>query len=62
MTFIYRAPRLVKATDITFDPAALSVDHCGLFRAPLHLAASFMPSMAVLIASATIADEYRYQW
>lgn len=60
--FTYRAPRLVKPTDITFDEAVLSTDHCGLFRAPLHLAASFMPSMAALIDSAPIGREFRDQW
>lgn len=62
MTFTYRVPRLIKETDIRFDHAALSADHCGLFRAPLHLAASFMPSMSELIASAPIATCFRDQW
>jgi hypothetical protein len=62
MSFTYRAPRFIKGTSIVFDEAVLSTDHCGLFRAPLHLAASLMPSMADLIASAPIDVSQREEW
>jgi len=60
--FAYRTPRVISLTDIKFDEAVLSTDHCGLFRAPLHLAAALMPSMADLIASCPIDAAYRADW
>lgn len=60
--FSYRAPRFIKHTFISFDEAVLSTDHCGLFRSPLHLAASLMPNMAELLETAPIPRDERDQW
>ena len=59
--FDLRTPRLVAPTFINFAPAVLEAGHCGLFRAPLHLAAQLMPSMAELIESVPVVDPARYE-
>jgi hypothetical protein len=59
--FTLRTPRLVSETSINFDPRVLEIGHCGLFRAPLHLAAGLMPEMAELVASVPVADPSRYE-
>jgi hypothetical protein len=60
--FTYRAPRFIRKTSITFDDAVLATGHCGLFRAPLHLAPGIMPSMAELIDTAPISHIDRDDW
>lgn len=59
--FTLRTPRLVSETAIEFDPRVLEIGHCGLFRAPLHLAAGLMPEMAELIASVPVTDPSQYE-
>lgn len=61
MSFTLRTPKAVKQTDIQFDPRVLEVGHCGLFRAPLHLAAGLMPEMRELIESAPVPDPASYE-
>ena len=60
--FTYRAPKLIANTAVAFDEAVLSTGHCGLFRAPLHLAAGLMPSMAELLATAPILKQHQKDW
>lgn len=57
----FTTPTSVKRTDISFDEAVLSVGSCGLHRAPLHLAAQLMPSMAELIESVPVTDPENYE-
>ncbi len=61
MSFLLNTPRLVSETAISFDPKVLEVGHCGLFRAPLHLAAQLMPEMADLIASIPVENPEDYE-
>lgn len=58
--FQLRTPKALAQTDIQFDPAVLSAGHCGLYRAPLHLAAGLMPEMRELIES--VPRIPRHQW
>lgn len=60
--FTLNTPTPIKQTAISFDPKVLEVGHCGLFRAPLHLAAQLMPSMAELIDSVPIVRHMRDQY
>lgn len=61
MTFALTTPQLIKETNIKFDPKVLEAGTCGLFRAPLHLAAALMPSMAELVASVPVPDPENYE-
>lgn len=61
MSFLLNTPSLVSQTSISFDPKVLEVGHCGLFRAPLHLAAQLMPSMADLVASVPVENPEDYE-
>jgi len=61
MSFTLTTPKLVSQTNIKFDPKVLEAGHCGLFRAPLHLAAGLMPEMAELIASVPVQDPSQYE-
>jgi len=61
MSFLLTTPKLVSQTNIKFDPKVLEAGHCGLFRAPLHLAAGLMPEMAELIASVPVQDPSQYE-
>lgn len=60
MSFALRTPKAIKQTDIKFDTKVLEASHCGLFRAPLHLAGCLMPTMAELIDSAPVKN--REMW
>lgn len=59
--FTLSTPKAVSETAIAFDPKVLEVDHCGLFRAPLHLAAQLMPTMAELVASVPVPNPEDYE-
>lgn len=54
--FELNTPEMVSRTSLTFDQAVLETGVCGLFRAPLHLAAQLMPSMRSLIDSVPVSD------
>ena len=59
--FELRTPKLVAETRIQFNTHVLEAGHCGLFRAPLHLSASLMPTMGALIASAPVENPEDYE-
>lgn len=61
MAYALHAPLLIKQTAIRFDPTQLEIGTCGLFRAPLHLAAGLMPEMANLIDSVPVARPENYE-
>lgn len=61
MTFQLRTPEFVSKTSIRFNPQVLETGHCGLFRAPLHIAAGLMPEMAELIASAPVRNPEHWE-